>query len=435
MSAEANVPIASTFAPAAARPISWPLFVSVFFAGNVLLWADRSNFSVAAAAWAKEYDWTPSTIGMMLSAFSLGYLILQPAGGWLADRIGPRRTFSLSMGGWSLWVLLTPLAPSVLWLTAAFRVLLGVSEAPYLSAVTGAIAKAVPSDMRRGRFNAFLQSGAQLGPAAGVFFAGAILSLTGSAATIFIVFGGVGLVFAGLWWFHARHYADPAPTGAQADTAEAKQRAGQSVVPTMKLLTTKRLWPLYIGYFGGPYCTFLFLTWLPQYLSHYRHMSVTDASFLSAFPFLVAFVAANVCGLLMDWFTWMGWRKGAFHRKFLIGAGALMFVCATLIAANTSSTTLAVYMFMVASVGLAFRVYPFWTIVTDIAPHQSGTLSGFMNFFGILGATISPYLSGVIAQATGDFVAPLELAAAIMLITSAVMLFMKVAPVSEICTD
>jgi cyanate permease len=84
---------------------------------------------------------------------------------------------------------------------------------------------------------------------------------------------------------------------------------------------------------------------------------------------------------------------------------------------------------------MAFYVYPFWTIVTDIAPHQSGTLSGFMNFFGILGATISPYLSGVIAQATGDFVAPLELAAAIMLITSAVMLFMKVAPVSELCAD
>ena len=223
----------------------------VFFAGNVLMWADRSNFSVAAAAWAKEYDWTPSTIGMMLSAFSLGYLLMQPLGGWLADRIGPRRTFSVSMAGWSLFVLLTPLAPAVLWLTAAFRVLLGVSEAPYIPGVAAAVAKAVPSDARRGRFNAFLQSGAQLGPAAGVFFAGAILSLTGSAATIFVVFGGVGLLFAGLWWLYARRYADPAPTGDQAGTAEAKERAGQPVVPTMKLLTTKRLWPLYIGYFGG----------------------------------------------------------------------------------------------------------------------------------------------------------------------------------------
>jgi cyanate permease len=50
-----------------------------------------------------------------------------------------------------------------------------------------------------------------------------------------------------------------------------------------------------------------------------------------------------------------------------------------------------------------------------------------MNFFGILGATISPYLSGVIAQATGAFVAPLELAAAVMLVCATTSLhFMKV---------
>src|SRR6202040_383174 len=92
---------------ARARAISWPLCVIVFFLGSVLLWADRSNFSVAAAAWAKDYEWQPSTIGMMLSAFSLGYLVIQPIGGWIADRIGPRRTIGFTMAGWSLWVLLT----------------------------------------------------------------------------------------------------------------------------------------------------------------------------------------------------------------------------------------------------------------------------------------------------------------------------------------
>ena len=66
-----------------------PVTVIVFFAGSVLLWADRSNFSVAAAAWAKDLNWTPSTIGLMLSAFSLGYLVIQPIGGWIADQIGP----------------------------------------------------------------------------------------------------------------------------------------------------------------------------------------------------------------------------------------------------------------------------------------------------------------------------------------------------------
>ena len=116
-----------------ARPISWPVCVTVFFLGSVLLWADRTNFSVAAAAWAKEYHWTPATIGMMLSAFSLGYLILQPFGGWVADRLGPRRTLAGAMAGWSLWVLLTPLRLARL--PPAFRGLF--SLAPALAAILG----------------------------------------------------------------------------------------------------------------------------------------------------------------------------------------------------------------------------------------------------------------------------------------------------------
>src|SRR6516165_9997549 len=131
------------------RPINWPVTVVVFFAGSVLLWADRSNFSVAAAAWAKDLDWTPSTIGLMLSAFSLGYLIVQPIGGWIADQVGPRRTLAGSMAGWSIWVLLTPLAPMVLWLTAAFRVLLGAFEAPYIPASVAAVGRATRTGGRR----------------------------------------------------------------------------------------------------------------------------------------------------------------------------------------------------------------------------------------------------------------------------------------------
>ena len=417
----------------AARPISWPLCVLVFFLGNVLLWADRSNFSVAAAAWAKQYEWTPSTIGLMLSAFSLGYLAMQPLGGWIADRIGPRRTFSASMAGWSIWVLLTPVAPGILWLTGAFRVLLGLSEAPYIPGIAVTVAKAIPSDTQRGRFTAFMQSGAQLGPAAGVFFAGLILGATASPTLVFVAFGLFGLAFAGGWWLYARNRADPAPSAAQAETAEAKARATQAPVPTLKLFTSKALWPLYAGYFALPYCQYIFLTWLPQYLTHYRNIPLVQASFLSSAPFVVAFVAANIAGWLMDWFALRGWRKGAFHRKFFILIGGLMYAGGVLVAASTESSTLAVDMIIVANAGLAVYVYPFWTIVTDIAPQQSGALGGIMNFWGIVGATISPYISGVIAQATGAFVAPLQLAAAIMVVAATVaILFVRVRPLDEL---
>ena len=415
------------------RPISWTVTAVVFFAGSVLLWADRTNFSVAAAAWAKEFGWTPATIGMMLSAFSLGYLILQPVGGWIADKAGARRTLAASMAGWSVWVLLTPIAPTVLWLTATFRVLLGAFEAPYIPASVAAVARAIPSVTRRGRFSAFVQSGAQLGPAAGVFFAGVILSTTGSATYIFLIFGLVGLAGAAAWWGYARNFDDPVPHGAHAETDEAKERAAQAPVPNRLLIASPALWPFYIGYFALPYCQYLFLTWLPQYLSHYRHIPLVQASALSALPFLVAFLASNFTGWAMDWLAAAGWTRGGFHRKLFVGLGAAIYAVTTLIAATTESNTLAVIMIIIANAGLSFYVVPFWTTCTDIAPNQTGTLGGVMNFFGIVGATLSPYGTGLIAQATGAFVAPLVLAVVIMLVASTTMILLfRYRPLSEL---
>jgi MFS family permease len=415
------------------RPINWTVTVVVFFAGSVLLWADRTNFSVAAAAWAKEFGWTPATIGMMLSAFSLGYLILQPVGGWIADKAGARRTLAASMAGWSVWVLLTPIAPTILWLTATFRVLLGAFEAPYIPASVAAVARAIPSVTRRGRFSAFVQSGAQLGPAAGVFFAGVILSVTGSPTYIFLIFGLVGLLAAAAWWSYARHFDDPVPRGADAETDEAKERAAQAPVPNRLLIASPALWPFYIGYFALPYCQYLFLTWLPQYLSHYRHIPLVQASALSALPFLVAFLASNFTGWAMDWLAAAGWTRGGFHRKLFVGLGAVIYAVSTLIAATTESNTLAVIMIIVANAGLSFYVVPYWTTCTDIAPNQTGTLGGVMNFFGIIGATLSPYGTGLIAQATGAFVAPLVLAVVIMLVAATTMiLFFRYRPLGEL---
>src|SRR5579862_1770785 len=415
------------------RPINWGLTAVVFFLGSVLLWADRTNFSVAAAAWAKEFGWTPSTIGMMLSAFSLGYLILQPVGGWIADKAGARRTLAGAMAGWSIWVLLTPIAPTVLWLTATFRVLLGAFEGPYIPASVAAVARAIPSIAKRGRFSAFVQSGAQLGPAAGVFFAGVILSTTGSATYIFLIFGLIGLVGAAAWWSYARNFDDPVPHGAHAETDEAKERAAQAPVANRLLIASPALWPFYIGYFALPYCQYLFLTWLPQYLSHYRHIPLVQASALSALPFLVAFLASNFAGWGMDWMAAAGWTKGGLHRKFFIGLGAAIYAACTLIAATTESNTVAVTMIIIANAGLSFYVVPYWTTCTDIAPNQTGTLGGLMNFFGIIGATLSPYGTGVIAEATGAFVAPLVLAVCIMLTAATTMIvFFRYRPLSEI---
>jgi MFS family permease len=414
-------------------PVAWRVCVAAFFLGNVLLWADRTNFSVAAAVWAKTYGWTPTVMGALLSAFSLGYLVMQPIGGWIADKLGPRKAFALSCSGWSLAQLLTPLAPGMLGITATFRVLLGIAESPFIPATVASVALAIPDEKRRGGFSAFMQSGAQLGPAAGVFFAALILKTLHTPTMVFVIFALAGFALALGWWLYARNRAEPAPSDAAAHSAEAQLRAQQRHVHWSKLWITPALWPLFIGYSALPYCQYLFLTWLPQYLTHYRHIEIVSAGMLSALPFVAAFISANITGQLMDWMTANGWTRNGLHRKLFIYIGAVLFAISTLVAANAASATLAVWMIIVANIGLGIYVYPFWTLVADISAKQSGSLGGIMNFWGILGATISPFVSGVIASATHAFVVPLDVAACVMVVAALIAaIFLKIRPLSEL---
>jgi MFS family permease len=413
-------------------PVAWMPTVAFMFVGDLLLWADRSNFSVAASAWNRQYGWTLGVTGAMLSAFSFGYFIAMPFGGFIVDRVGPRRVLAAAGAGFSLFCLLTPIAPATLWLTGAFRTLLGVAEAPFLPAVTAAIARAIPRRERRGVYNAFIQSGSGLGPAIGTIFAGLIAGTLG-VPWIFVIFGGVGIALALAWTLYAWPRGEPAPSAAEAGQPETRERAAEPPMPLRMMLSSRVIWVFVLTYFAVPYSNFLILTWLPLYLTRFRGVHLVLAGVLSAIPFLAAFVAANLAGLLSDLFAGRGWTWDGFHRKVFIAIGGGLYVVTILIGALSSSATVAVVMIVLATVGIQVTATPYWIIATDIAPHQSGTLSGVMNFFGILGATIAPAASGFMAQATHAFVLPFQVSAGIMLVAVVALLaLVRVRPLSKL---
>ena len=49
---------------------------------------DRSNIAVAIVYMAKEFGWSSTTQGLVLSSFFVGYLSTQVLGGALADKFG-----------------------------------------------------------------------------------------------------------------------------------------------------------------------------------------------------------------------------------------------------------------------------------------------------------------------------------------------------------
>jgi MFS family permease len=358
---------------------------------------------------------------------------MQPFGGWIGDRIGPRKTIALTCAGWSFWVLLTPLAVMSQGLMVAFRALLGIFEAPYTAGYLVAVGTAIPSENRRAAPLNFLNSGAYIGPAVGVFFASLILGWTKSPTMVFVIFAVVGFALAGGWWLYAMRRTDPAPPPQDATTDEAKARQANPALPLSALIFRGTLWPLFLSWTALPYANYIFLTWLPQYLTKYRHLEIVQAGLLSSVPFFIAAAAMILSGFAMNYFADRGWKGGwlAAHRKSMVYLGAIIFAAATWTASTTASTTVAVAMITIALVGLAVYAGPFLAIVTDIAPNQTGLVFGLMNFCGLVGGTLSPYISGIIAERTGAFVAPLQVAVCLILIGALLMVAVRLRPLSQ----
>src|SRR5687767_12095275 len=73
----------------------------------MITYMDRVVISSAAPKIREEFGFSLETMGLILGAFRWGYAFFQIPGGWLGDRIGPRRALTLIVLLWSAFTSLT----------------------------------------------------------------------------------------------------------------------------------------------------------------------------------------------------------------------------------------------------------------------------------------------------------------------------------------
>src|SRR3712207_5068090 len=66
----------------------------------MITYMDRVVISSAVPLIQQEFGFSVVTVGWILSSFRWGYALFQIPGGWLGDRIGPRRALSLVVCWW-----------------------------------------------------------------------------------------------------------------------------------------------------------------------------------------------------------------------------------------------------------------------------------------------------------------------------------------------
>src|ERR1017187_5312586 len=123
------------------------LVVVLLFAGSVMNYTDRSLLSVVMPQAKHDLGLTNTDYGLAVNAFLVVYAIFYILGGRIGDRLGCRRTFSVTVFLWSLATMAHTLVRGLGSLILC-RALLGVGEGSYYPAAMRGAAEWFPPASR-----------------------------------------------------------------------------------------------------------------------------------------------------------------------------------------------------------------------------------------------------------------------------------------------
>lgn len=83
------------------KTMGW-LIVFLLFIVYMLNYMDRSALSITAPLIEKELGFNAAEMGMIFSAFFIGYALFNFIGGWASDKVGPKTVFLIAALLWSV---------------------------------------------------------------------------------------------------------------------------------------------------------------------------------------------------------------------------------------------------------------------------------------------------------------------------------------------
>ncbi|WP_412678927.1 MFS transporter [Brevibacillus nitrificans] len=374
----------------------------LFFIIGLIAYMDRSNIAVVAEPMMKDLGMSKVQFGLLASLFSLGYAVSQIPGGILSERFGTRKIVTLALFFWSVFTMATA-AVSSFFAMCIVRFLFGVGEGPLYPA------NAVFNTFwfqkhEKARAAGALLAGSYFGPVIAPAISVAIYQVLGWHG-VFYVFGIIGIIIAGGWYLIGRDKPEQHPwvteyeraliMGNRSVTDGEKKKA-----PWGRLLRNSQFWAVGLQYLAVAYMTSLFMTWLPTYLLEARHFSLQTMGFAASFPWLAICLVVLFGGGFSDALL----RKGNSRmvaRGIPAMAGLAIFIVTIYLASITTDPWLNVLWLSLALGSLGLPVVTSWAIAADKGGEFSGSVSGWMNTWGNVGAVFSPIICGWIAQNMG----------------------------------
>ena len=390
---------------------------------------DRSNISTAAPSITAALHLSTTQLGIIFSAFSIPYALLQVVGGNVGERFGPRKSLIWIGILWGIATIATGWSVGFISLFGA-RLLLGLSESAAFPVATQAMSRWFPA-RRNGLVQGVVHSAARLGNALAPLLVALLITL-GDWRTSFYAIGVLSIVWAIIWAAFFRNNPIEYPKVAEDTTAKpiASHLIKRPPVPWKRLI--RSMLPVAFVDFGYGWMLWVFITWLPTFLSSTYHLTLGKFALYTSLILMAGVVGDTLGGMLSDWiYKRTGDMSKARRYTIIFGLVGSLFCLSPLMFAQT---------LVVASVSLALSFFfleltnaSLWSIPMEVAPTWAGTASGMMNTgFGLAGIA-SPIVFGALIGTYG-WRLPFGLSIGLLALAAIVAAIMRPKPLERLRT-
>ncbi len=363
---------------------------------SLMSYFQRTSMSIAGPSIAREFSFSETQMGGVYSAFVLGYALCMIPGGWLADRLGPRRMIAAVALVTALFTGLVAvfadprvarIAP-VLATLIAIRFLLGCGTAPLYPAAARMNANWMPVESLAW-VQGWIAAGAGIGGALSPLIITWIIAKAGWPSAFLLTAAGT-VIIAVIW---ASRTADR-PPDSQVQTASKADKVNWKL-----LLANRNLGLVTVSYAATGYFEYIFFYWIFYYLGEIRHLGSSQSAIYTTGLFAAWAVMAPLGGRLSDVLV----RR--FGRK--IGSRLVPVVClvtsaAFVITGINLQSAVATGLLLALALGLAAATDgSYWASAIQLGGRQSGAAGGIMNMGGNIGGFLAPVMTPWLASQYG----------------------------------
>jgi ACS family hexuronate transporter-like MFS transporter len=345
-------------------------------AAIAISYLDRQTLPVAVLAISRDIPLTNAQFSALQSAFLFAYALMYAGGGKLVDSLGTRRGFMVIMIFWSLACASHGLATGFAML-AASRFLLGMGEGGGFPAATRAVAEWF-STKERATAMGIINAGTAVGAVAAPPLIATILVYS-NWRWIFVLTGGIGLVWTAWWRFTYR------PPSATFNELSAPPEVSASAIhlPWIRLFLIRETWGLVVAKFLSDAAWFFYLFWLPKYLCDARGFDIKAVGTFAWMPSAAAGVGCLMGGAFSSYLLRRRFSLGV-ARKVALGLSAALMPFVILIPHVAVSWAIA--LFCVAYFGQQSWSTLVMVLPTDLFPQSVvGLVAGLVGFGGAIG--------------------------------------------------